>query len=186
MIPLRLSALAYGLMELSARVREEKPNWSPRIKEYFLNIVPPITVPAPWCAVLQQFVTDRSARAHTVTNPLDAVVLEAYVQSYFEWAKKNNKLIPAKDALPGDLVLFTFGNVRYDHIGMLMTKIGKDKWFKSLEGNTNAAGSREGDEVAAKWRPTTDEVFVRWDNGIMVEPTKEESSELRRYGISVV
>lgn len=183
MIPLRLSALAHGLMELSAHVREERTNWSPRIAEYFANLVPPITVPAPWCAALQQFVTDKAARVHTVNNPLDAVVLEAYVQSYYEWAKTNNKIVKPEEALPGDLVLYHFGS-RYDHIGMLMTKVGKDTWFKDVEGNTNEAGSREGTTILAKWRHVTTNAFVRWDNNIMVEPTKEELSELRTYGIA--
>jgi hypothetical protein len=55
---------------------------------------------------------------------------------------------PHKDNIRrGDILVFTFS-----HIGIAVGDIGKDGIVQTIEGNTNAEGSREGDGVYRKRR----------------------------------
>ena len=51
----------------------------------------------------------------------------------------------------GDLVIWKHGHGPSGHAGIVIG-VGPDKAFSTVEGNTNAAGSREGDTVAIKAR----------------------------------
>jgi hypothetical protein len=115
-----------------------------------------VNVAAPWCAAWVQDVFDSAALAAGRKNPLDDVKLEAYVQSYYDWARGAGLIhTKAEDIQPGDLVLFNFGGERYDHIGIVIAppaQLTAGTEFKTIEGNTNDAGGREGDRVAYKTR----------------------------------
>lgn len=160
---LRQVALGVALCDAQRKVREEgAANSGARVAEMLKNAG--INVAAPWCAAAVQLWTDTAASGLAVPNPLDAVKLEAYVQSYHEWAKAEGAIVKPEAALPGDLVLFNFGGKRWDHIGLLIeAPVGSS--FRTVEGNTNDAGSREGDGVyirlrgASKGYPVE---FVRW------------------------
>lgn len=161
---LRTLALGAGLVEYRMRVREIRPNWSPRIEMYLKNAG--ISARAPWCASFQQFITDRAAAAHRLHNPLDDVKLEAYVPSYVEWAHKTDRIVSPEQAGVGDLVAFNFHGERFDHIGMMYGKVDAHGQFRTLEGNTNVKGAREGDAVLPKWRNHNDYTcaFICWDD----------------------
>jgi hypothetical protein len=51
------------------------------------------------------------------------------------------------DILPGDIVVFTFS-----HVGFAISRPDKDGFVKTIEGNTDNAGSREGGGVFEKRR----------------------------------
>lgn len=159
---LRQVALGVAICEVDNKVREEGgANAGPRVRKYLANAG--INVAAPWCAAFVQYVSDVAANALAVPNPLDAVKLEAYVQSYYVWAKEAGALVKPEAALPGDLVLYDFHGKRWDHIGLLLDTPTEGA-FRSVEGNTNEAGSREGDGVLVRVRSLTKYpcAFVRW------------------------
>jgi len=82
---LQIATLGVALGEVSQRVREVGGNnQGPRIQEYLNNLDPPIHEAAPWCAAGLHFCADTAAMGLGVPNPLDAVRLEAYVQSYWD------------------------------------------------------------------------------------------------------
>jgi hypothetical protein len=54
---------------------------------------------------------------------------------------------PRSDIQRGDIVIF-----RFSHIGIATSGVDKDGHFMTVEGNTNGAGSREGDGVYRKRR----------------------------------
>lgn len=158
-------ALGVAIGEMDQEVREEwGENRGARISEYRENCEPPIGDAVPWCALFVQYVTDVACRALRIRNPLDGVRLEAYVQSYYDWAAAEGRIIPPEEVLPGDLALFNFRNVRWDHIGLVLSTPTDSGTFQTIEGNTNEAGAREGDGVFEKDRTTAryPVVFVRW------------------------
>lgn len=159
---LRAVALGCAVMDARRKVRENGTNSGPEVTEYLKNAG--INVAAPWCAAAVQFWSDVAANALAVKNPLDEVKLEAYVQSYYQWAKDRGSIASEAIALPGDLVLYNFGGKRWDHIGLLLDT-PTDGAFRAVEGNTNEAGSREGDGVLIRIRSTKKGypvTFVRW------------------------
>ena len=167
---LRVSALGFALSEADAGVIEQGENSGTRIRAYAQNTDPPINVAAPWCAMFVQYVTDKAAKPQGLANPLDGVKLEAYVESYHEWAKTNNKLVEVP--VKGDLALFSFGGQRFDHIGIVLTPPSASGRFTTVEGNTSpgvgattAEREREGDGVYIKDRTGRGKYavkFVRW------------------------
>lgn len=162
---LQAVTLGVAICEADHKVVEEGTNWGPRVREYLRNCDPPINVAAPWCAAFLAFVSDVAARGLGVANPLDSVRLEAYVQSYYQWAKEGGRLISPQESIPGDLVLYNFRNVRWDHIGLLITPPDDLGFMRCVEGNTNDAGSRDGDGVYMKIRSLKRNypvAFVRW------------------------
>ena len=168
-----LSVLALGvaLGDADNGVHEQGGNnTGPKIRRYLKNCDPPINVAAPWCAAGLQYWSDIAAQAWDVPNPLDAVRLEAYVQSYYEWAKAGDRVVPVANAEPGDLVLYNFGGKRWDHIGMVLKPLSGGM-LAAIEGNTSPGvgasadeREREGDGVYIKVRVITRQpiAIVRW------------------------
>ena len=155
-------------MEADNRVREEGGNnRGPRVAEYLASLDPPLAEGAPWCAAFVQYVSDVAARAVGVPNPLDAVRLEAYVQSYVD--QYGHAAVAPELALPGDLVCFSFGGERWDHIGILSRRVAGDS-FWTIEGNTGTESERDGDGVAVKPRTlstgTREPLFLRWTEAL--------------------
>lgn len=168
---LALVTLGVAIGEVDHHVREEGgENRGPRVRQYLANCDPPINVAAPWCAAFTQYCSDAAAKLLAVPNPLDAVVLEAYVESYREFAEQNGLFVA--DPLPGDLVIFSFGRKRCDHIGIVLGEKSAAGWFRTIEGNTSpgvgatsAEKEREGDGVFQKLRDASKQPtrFIRWD-----------------------
>lgn len=166
---LQLTAIFFAKMELWRGVRELTPNWHPRIAEYWASMEPPLFIEQlakkpPWCGTFVQWVTDQACLQMGVENPLDGVKLEAYVQSYYQWAVENGKLVEkGEPAELGDLILFSFGGKRFDHIGFV-TEIGEGGTVTTIEGNTGAVNQREGDGVHQKSRNLNrnDARLIRW------------------------
>ena len=106
----------------------------------------------PWCAAFVSLCTQKLIAAYPayyagVTPPREPSV----ARFLNEWAvherclifKPGSAIIPP---VPGDIVVFTFS-----HIGIV--EEGQLGSVKTIEGNTNEAGSREGTSVLRKSRP---------------------------------
>lgn len=167
-----IQAVALGIAACDAdhKVREVGGNnRGPRIRQYLANLDPPMQEGAPWCAAAVAYWSDLAARALGVKNPLDAVRLEALVQSYYDLLASEE--VPPEMVEPGDLVLFKFGSSgRWDHIG-IVTQPPKpgSKGFHTVEGNTGAESQRDGDGVHFRVRELDAAYpvcFIRWDGRV--------------------
>lgn len=161
---LNYAALGAAGLHLKRGTREAHPNKNDGLEVRRMLKNAGISEPAPWCAAFVQDCADAAAVATGLANPLDAVVHEAYVPSYYQWAVENGKVVKYSDVVPGDLVLFWNDALgRWAHIGFVVAKMSGDE-FKSIEGNTNDEGSREGYEVALRLRKfkTGKTSFIRW------------------------
>ena len=107
----------------------------------------------PWCAAFVSLCVQKLCSQ----SPYYASLIpprEPSVQRFLnEWATRKNCLVfTPKDtftrAMRGDIVVFTFS-----HIGIVTEN--KGSLISTIEGNTNAAGSREGTVVARKQRTTS-------------------------------
>lgn len=114
----------------------------------------------PWCAAFVSFCV-QSLIKESIRESIEAPPFLALAYAFEPWGKRNNALIFRPRHCPpyipqrGDIVIFNFS-----HIG-IVTKGGQNS-FETIEGNTNAAGGREGYQVARKTRRMTSvECFVR-------------------------
>lgn len=163
MMRLQHVALGVALAEADHKVREEGGNnKGQRIRQYLDNV--DIAVPAPWCAAFVQYCSDVAARGLGMPNPLDEVALEAYVQSYADTFA--HAVVGPSIAAAGDLVCFSFGGQRWDHIGFVVQPPVNGTTFFSCEGNTSTTDDRDGDGVSVKPRTletgTREPMFIRW------------------------
>lgn len=144
---LRERALLWAAFEADiTKAHEIGENSGPRVEEY-LSLV---GVPAgsPWCAA---FVGWCYRQAGAVRLP----ALPAAVRG---WASSSLvELVSSPQR--GDLFYWLRRNGR-GHIG-LVTRVGK-VWVETIEGNTNSAGSREGDRVMRRRRLRAGLKFLRW------------------------
>ena len=108
----------------------------------------------PWCAA---YVTGvgRQALGHAWPVPFSASV-----QILVDWAKKKECFYDAP--VKGDLFVIYFPNLsRYGHIGIVTEVI--DGAIKTIEGNTNPGGSRDGWGVFERTRKLSDGIkYIRW------------------------
>lgn len=165
MLPMHLNAFMHAQSMLG--VTEEYidgrwTNWGPEIKQFLFAAG--LSTPAPWCAAFINWCAEQAAVDKNTTSALEDVRLQAYVQSYADWAENNNKFIPKDDAGPGDLFILYYPSLeRYAHIGFVDEVNEEEGWFTTIEGNTNDEASREGFKVASRRRTITSRVkFIRW------------------------
>jgi len=135
-------------------------NRGPEIQKYFLadNYDPNGSKPGDdgyaWCAafvcwVIREAFKAAGADGHTGTFTLPKTAgawdMENWSmdQDLTTWTRKPHR----GDILPGDIVVFTFS-----HIGIAATSPDENGMVRTIEGNTDAAGSREGGGVFAKSR----------------------------------
>lgn len=165
---IRLVTLGVALGDADHKVREVGGNNAgPRVKAYLANAG--IAVAAPWCAAAVQMWSDVAARALGVSNPLDAVKLEALVQSYYDQFALD-VIGPTVRPEPGDLVLFKFpkdgkASPTWNHIGLIAQapKPGTSIAI-CVEGNTGDVDQRDGDGVYLKPRDLAKltNCVIRW------------------------
>jgi hypothetical protein len=163
-VSLRATTLGVALAHVDFGIREDGGNnRGAMIRRYLGNLEPPMKEGAPWCAAFVQFCADVAARGRGVSNPLDAVKLEAFVQSYYDEFRVD-VLGPRVLPEPGDLVLFKFnGSERWNHIG-LVSQPPVGSVFITVEGNTGDVSQRDGDGVYKKPRDSSKypTCFIRW------------------------
>lgn len=112
----------------------------------------------PWCAAVINWAAERAAARLGVRSPLELVPLQGYVPSYVQ----TFPAVPVADALPGDLLaLWSERMGRHAHIAVAESFIGRRA--RTVEGNTNEAGSREGVAVLRRSRELEPlDVVLRW------------------------
>lgn len=165
LLPLHLSALSYAKDKLGVTesyVNGRWTNWGPEVQAFLFAAN--IKVPAPWCAGFVNWCAEEAAYDKQTTSTLEDVPLQAYVQSYADWAEIQDRFITKFEAGPGDLFILYYTSLgRYGHIGFVIEVNEEEGWFTTVEGNTNDEASREGFKVATRRRAITDRVkFIRW------------------------
>lgn len=103
----------------------------------------------PWCAAFVTFVLKTCGIMPDVDGP-------AAVRNWAAWAEKNGKLTTAPKR--GDL-FFTLNANGTGHIGFVIE--AKNGQIRTIEGNTNDEGDREGFEVCRRQRPMAGLKFIR-------------------------
>ena len=125
-----------------------------------------------WCAIFCSWVF---WHAGSPFPPLSTAKGAAYVPAIKDHAIRTGQWRPKGSYTPkvGDLVLFWFTN-RPDHIGIVVAVLADGRIW-TIEGNTNATGSRTGGMVATLYRRSSIHGFIEIDR-----PTTNWS-ELRRW-----
>lgn len=121
------------------------PNRGPEVDNYLRTVNCPIE--NPWCAAF----VGANLFWQDVKNPKSAWAPDYAAEKDIIWKEK----IKIKDTpKTGDVTTYYYSNIgRIGHAGFF-EKIDKDGYFITIEGNTNGAGSREGDGVYRKKRET--------------------------------
>lgn len=161
---LRLTTLAVARSYLGVH-EQGGENRGPEVTEFLRRAN--VHVPAPWCAAFVNTCAEIGSEDLRVYSPLEEVPLQAYVQSYYNHFKST--LIRPDQVLPGDLFVLWYPSLgRYGHIGFVDSiNLGAGR-YTTIEGNTNGAGSREGEEVAGKTRVVGSRVkFIRWTRKVL-------------------
>ena len=109
---------------------------------------------APWCASVAHY-------GYLVNGAPDRP--GAYSPSWY----RRTRVIPAAMVQPGDVGLIYFPSKgRYAHTIAAIERVNRSgrivSSYTTLEGNTNAMGSREGDTFARRVRPADTVKIVRW------------------------
>lgn len=123
-------------------------NDGPRIREY--RKVSGFSYPVPWCAIFVKWVYAQLE----IETPGNAWVPSWSAKSQYVIYYRRN----ARNELPcpGDAVTFYYPSMRREaHIGLVASWPPGD-YFYTIEGNTNAAGGREGNSVRLKMRRKSD------------------------------
>lgn len=112
---------------------------------------------APWCA---SFVTAVGRQALGYAWPVPKT---ASVQAMVDWAK-SRQVWYEENPKRGDLFAIYYPSLsppRYGHVGIVVES--QPESFKSLEGNTNTGGSREGYGIFERTRVPSDRYgYIRW------------------------
>jgi hypothetical protein len=129
-------------------------NCGPRVNQYKATTWLPADQPWPWCAafvcwVIREAFKSAGADTHTGTFSIPQT---AGAWDFENWSMKQDLTTWTRkphrgDIQPGDICVFTFS-----HIGFAASAPDADGFVRTLEGNTDAAGSREGGGVFAKRR----------------------------------
>ncbi len=106
-----------------------------------------------WCAYFSELVWKEAfGKSHPLYSNLDRLFSPSAVGTYSNF-KGSFNFKAGNTPKIGALAVWRLGNGWQGHIG-IVTEIVDKHTFKSVEGNTNAAGGREGIEVAKKIRAT--------------------------------
>jgi hypothetical protein len=140
-----MTPLEVALTQLN--VRETEPNRGPQVDEYLRSCgLEPTAGSYPWCVAFVRWCCSRVG----IWLPRTASVKRL-------WEMGEELRVETPE--PGDVAV----HLRPDgkgHVGFFMR--AEDGDIETCDGNTNAAGSREGDRVAIKARPR-----VYWNMGFL-------------------
>jgi hypothetical protein len=103
-----------------------------------------------WCAYFSELVWKEGFTGHPMLPQLDKLFSASATATFANFSHSGN-FVTGNKPKPGALVVWRHGNGWKGHIG-IVSSIVDDKTFKSIEGNTNEAGSREGTAVLEKTR----------------------------------
>jgi hypothetical protein len=152
------TAVQYAAKEADFyKVREQGVNRGPRVEMYLKAV----GVPAgnPWCA---SFVSWCLLQAGMTKGQMP--INPASVCNWVAWGEKQN-IVSTRWELGqrGDLFAWCFKNKWKGHIGFFLEakKIGPFWFIRTIEGNSNEQGSREGDGVVRHGRQK-DKTHAKW------------------------
>jgi hypothetical protein len=148
-----VSSFAMRLVELAKKeigVEEiNGTNCGPRVNEYKSATWLDSTKPWPWCAAFICWLMREAMKGgkYTFERPQTAGAYD-----FENWCKEQDTNVLLKkphsgDIKPGDIVIFNFS-----HIGLAIGSPDSDGYVKTIEGNTDGVGSREGGAVLEKRR----------------------------------
>ncbi len=106
----------------------------------------------PWCAAFVCWCVKvaSAGRAITFALPKTPSAWGFELWSLAQDSSTSTLKGPARDIKRGDIVVY-----RFSHVGIAVGPPDSDGYFQTVEGNTNSAGSREGDGVYRKERHIT-------------------------------
>lgn len=140
-----LSRAVMGEASNNVGIRETSKNYSPAISRFLAFVG--ISKPSPWCAAFACTMVNDACKKLGIKNKMPK---SASVHALVIKAKKAGLWTPA--CTPGYLCAHDSGGGK-GHMGIAASyKLSNDD-VMSIEGNTNKAGSREGDSVEVKFRP---------------------------------
>ena len=128
-------------------------NCGPRVNEYKSATWLPADKSWPWCAafvcwcVREALTLSGIKETPTFKRPRTAGAWDFENWSRVQDISTNMKKPHRGDIQPGDIVIFNFS-----HIGIATSAPDKNGNVRTIEGNTDGAGSREGGAVLAKVR----------------------------------
>jgi hypothetical protein len=131
-------------------------NCGPRVNEYKAATNLPPAKSWPWCAAFICWVVReamKKASIHetkTFRRPRTAGAWDFENWSLAQDDTTSTKKPHRSDILPGDIVVFKFS-----HIGLALSAPSPSGFVKTIEGNTDGSGSREGGSVLIKSRPVS-------------------------------
>jgi hypothetical protein len=138
-------------------VREESTNRGKRVNEYKAATSLPPDQPWPWCAAFVCWVISKAMRDYMIENKMCftfAAPRTAAAYAFDEWSLAQDNSTKTHRAHPGVAIgIFSLRTV--SHCGIAIAKPDSHGFFKTVEGNTNPAGSREGDGVYIRYRSAT-------------------------------
>jgi peptidoglycan hydrolase-like protein with peptidoglycan-binding domain len=133
-------------------VREEGgANRGPQVEKYLAAVGRP---PGdPWCLAFTFYCVNEGAKRAACTNPLPITASGYYLWTHVPDSMKIPASAPLEEDLrrvkPGMIFIIDHGNQK-THVGLVVSATVEG--LASIEGNTNIAGSREGDGVYARTR----------------------------------
>lgn len=127
-------------------------NCGPRVNEFKSATNLPPKEAWPWCAAFIDWIVQRAmmecAGAYTFQRPKTAGAWDLENWSLKQDDSTQTKRNPGNDVKAGDIVIFKFS-----HVGFAVGDADAETaTVKTIEGNTDAAGSREGGGVFLKRR----------------------------------
>lgn len=146
--------LAQKIVELAQKevgVEEiDNTNRGPRVNEYKAATWLPADQAWPWCAAFIDWIVMKAMEGgkYTFKRPRTAGAWDLENWSLKQDDSTQTKRSPGEDIKAGDIVIFKFS-----HVGFAVADADRDTdTVKTIEGNTDAAGSREGGGVFLKRR----------------------------------
>ncbi|KPK37042.1 MAG: hypothetical protein AMJ65_15535 [Phycisphaerae bacterium SG8_4] len=125
---------------------------------------------APWCASFVNACAEIGCALKNVYSPFEKIRpdLQDYVQAYVDYGRDNDWEITFAFAFPGCIgALWKPSLDRFAHLFFVDEVYRVHGKFRTVEGNTNAEGGREGIEVASLTRSASDRiVFFDWTKGL--------------------
>lgn len=129
----------------------------------------------PWCAMFVSYILTHAGYPFHV----------AYCPDIVNWAQKSGRWFTSRSqAQPGDLILYSFGGRRADHVGFVLGRLS-DGRMMTVEGNTGS-NNRDGGSVQIRYRNSGIIGFVRMDYVSAAPPANAWPAFKRilAYGVS--
>lgn len=150
-----LAELIPGIAKKEVGIEEVNgTNCGPRVNEYKAATNLPANESWAWCAAFVDWVVAEAMRIglasghkYTFRRPVTAGAWDLENWSLKQDNSTQTRKQPGRDIKAGDIVIFTFS-----HVGIAIGPPDADGYVPTVEGNTDAAGSREGGGVFQKRR----------------------------------